>query len=309
VASVLSKLIKSMKTKYSRIILFAKLGLLNNIEDEKYLKTVYKARFGKDLNLTNPITYNEKLQWLKLYDHREIYTTMADKYEAKLFATEKIGAEYIIPTLGVWENFDDINFSELPESFVLKCTHDSGGLCICKNKKEFDIKKAKKKINFSMRKNYFYEGREWSYKNIKPRIIAEAFMEDKETNELRDYKFFTFNGVPKYMFIASERQDKSTDTKFDFFDMDFNHIELINEHENAVEIPSKPVNFEKMKELAAILSEGIPHLRVDFYEVNGHIYFGELTVYHWSGFSRFNPEKWDLELGKLLVLPEKKIIS
>jgi hypothetical protein len=259
---------------------------------------------GKKLNLTNPQTYNEKIQWLKLYDHNPAYTEMVDKYEAKRYVAKIIGDEYIIPTLGVWQRFDDIDFNRLPDQFVLKCTQDSGGIYICKDKNNFNRQEARKKIESSLKTNYFYEHREWPYKNVKPRIIAEKYMEDSATQELRDYKFFAFNGEPKAVFIAKDRL-KDEETKFDFFDMDFNHLDFTNGHPNAPVLPEKPVNFELMKTLAARLSMNIPHVRVDFYEVNGKVYFGELTFSHWSGIVPFEPEKWDYIFGEWITLPQK----
>ena len=275
-----------------------------SLSDKTYICIKFRSAFGRKLNLDSPRTFNEKLQWLKLYDRKPIYTTMVDKIEAKRYVASIIGEEYIIPTLGVWERFDDINFDLLPNEFVLKCTHDSGGLVICKNKATFDKKMARKKINKCLKKNFYWMGREWPYKDVKPRIIAEKYLEDNVTHELRDYKFFTFNGVAKTLFIASERQSASEETKFDFFDMEFKHLLVTNGHPNADILPEKPKTFEKMKILSEKLSANIPHLRVDFYEVNGRVYFGELTFAHWSGFVQFNPESWDEEFGSWINLPE-----
>lgn len=276
--------------------------LLNGLSDKVYLKLLFRAKMGKRLNLKNPQTFNEKLQWLKLYDRKPEYTRMVDKNEAKKYVAERIGEEYTIPTLGVWDRFEDIDFDSLPDQFVLKCTHDSGGLVICRNKSMLDIEAAKNKIQKCLKRNYYYQNREWPYKNVKPRIIAEAYMEDEATAELRDYKFFCFDGQVKALFIATERASKTEETKFDFFDEDFNHLSFTNGHPNATAIPEKPVNFEKMKELAGKLSEGVPHLRVDFYEVNGRIYFGELTFSHWSGMMPFEPEEWDEKFGRWIEL-------
>ena len=188
---------------------------------------------------------------------------------------------------------------------MLKCTHDSGGLVICTDKATFDKEAARKKIEASMKAKYFYHTREWAYKNVKPRIIAEQYMEDDTTKDLRDYKFFAFDGDVTMLFIATERQEKDSETKFDFFDSDFNHLDFINGHPNAKIPPAKPQNFELMKELASKLSKGIPHVRVDFYEVNGKVYFGELTFCHWSGLMPFEPDEWDEKLGDWIKLPPK----
>ena len=267
------------------------------ISDKAYLKMRYRLSFRRKLDLKNPRRYNEKLQWMKLYDRKPIYTTMVDKYEAKQYVANIIGDKYIIPTLGVWERFEDIDFTKLPNQFVLKCTHDSGGLVICKDKSALDISSAKSILNHCLKQNYYLTGREWPYKNVKPRIIAEQFMEDESTSELRDYKFFCFNGVVKALFIATDRQKADEETKFDFFDSDFNHLDILNGHPNADIIPQKPKCYEEMKELAGRLSTGFRHLRVDFYEVNGRVYFGELTFTHWSGMVPFQPDEWDFTFG------------
>lgn len=273
------------------------------IPDALYLKLRYRKIFHKPLNLKNPKTFNEKLQWLKLHDRKPEYTRMVDKYEAKQYVAERIGEEYIIPTLGVWDRFDDIDFDSLPNQFVLKCTHDSGGLVICRDKTKFDQEYAKSRIINSLKRNYFWANREWPYKNVKPRIIAEAYMQDDTTAELRDYKFFCFGGKAKLLFIATDRQTEGEETKFDFFDMDFNHIDVRNGHPNADEPPAKPICFDEMRSLAEKLAAGIPQLRVDFYEVNGKVYFGELTFFHWTGLVPFEPEQWDYTLGEWIELP------
>lgn len=283
---------------------FGHKGFFNWMDDEKYLKIAYKIRMGKELNLQHPKTYSEKLQWLKLYDRKTIYTDLVDKYQVKKIVANIIGENYIIPTLGVWDRAEDIDFDVLPDQFVLKCTHDSGGLVICKDKKKLDKATAVKKLNACLKHNFYYAQREWPYKNVKPRIIAEKYMEDNETHELRDYKFFAFDGRVKALFIASDRGSKE-ETKFDFFDENFNHLPFTNGHPNADIIPKKPQQFELMKELASKLSKKIPQVRVDFYEVNGKVYFGEITFFHWSGMTPFEPEEWDYKLGEWIELPEK----
>lgn len=231
---------------------------------------------------------------------------LVDKYNVKKIVSDKIGKDYVIPTLGVWDSFDDIDFECLPDQFVLKCTHDSGGLVICKDKKSLDRDKAKFKIQKSMKKNYFWTGREWPYKSVKPRIIAEPYIEDTKTGELRDYKFFAFDGIVKALFIATERQNANQETTFDFFDVEYNHIDAKNGHPNADPLPEKPEQFQKMIELASILSKGIPHVRVDFYEANGKVLFGEMTFYHNSGMIPFEPREWDVEMGSWIKLPHKE---
>lgn len=304
----MSKLGKALKNPYRAIeyMLYKHRWMTRGLSDKQYIKLMYRVCIGEKLDLNHPKTYTAKLQWLKLYDRRPQYSAMVDKYDAKEYIAARIGEEYVVKNYGVWERFEDIDFDKLPSRFVLKCTHDCGGLVICHDKSKLDLAAAEKKINKCLKHNYYKSGREWPYKNVKPRIIAEEYLEDTATGELRDYKFFTFDGVPKALFIASDRQSKSEETKFDFFDMDYNHLEVLNGHPNSGKLPEKPINFEKMKELAAKLSEGIPHLRVDFYEVDGKVYVGELTFFHWSGFVPFNPREWDEKLGDWLTLPAEK---
>lgn len=291
--------------KDKRFLYLASKGIYDGLSDEEYLKRKYHAVFHKDLDLDNPVTYNEKLQWLKLHDRKPIYISMVDKFEVKKYVAELIGEKYIIPTLGLWDTFDKIDFSSLPSQFVLKCTHDSGSVIICKNKENFDYKTIKKKINTSLRRNFYYVGREWPYKNIKPRIIAEEYIEDSKHKELKDYKFFCFNGVVKAMFIASDRQKEGEETKFDFFDANFNHLNIKQGHPNSTVLPDKPEKLDEMKRMAETLSKNMPHVRVDFYEVNGKVYFGEYTFYHFSGMVPFEPEEWDYKLGEWIKLPDK----
>jgi len=271
------------------------------ISDEKYIKMMYRIAMGKKLDLDNPKTYNEKLQWLKLYDRNPLYTQMVDKYAAKEYVAKIIGEEHIIPTLGIYDSYDDINFDDLPDKFVLKCTHNSGFVSICKDKSTFDIEKSRKKLTKGQKQDYYRLNREWPYKNVPRRIIAEQFMVDESGTELKDYKFFCFNGEPKMLFIAT---DRPYDTRFDFFDMDFNHLPFVNGHPNASKPIVKPKGFDEMVGLSKKLSKGFPHVRVDLYDINGKIYFGELTFYHYSGFVKFEPEEWDYRIGDMLKLPE-----
>lgn len=276
------------------------------IPSKMWLSWKFRQRVGYKMDWKNPNTYNQKLQWLKLYDRNPLYTTMVDKFEVKNYVANIIGEKYIIPTLGVWERFEDIDFEKLPNQFVLKCTHDSGGLIIVKDKSSFDIKKARKQFEIALKRNPYAITKEWPYKNVKPRIIAEQYMEDSTTNELRDYKFFAFNGIVKAMFVASERYGNE-ETKFDFFDMEYKHLDLRNGHPNAKILPKKPKGFDEMRHLAEVLSVGIPQVRIDFYEVDNQIYFGEMTFFHWSGLTPFEPQKWDETFGEWIELPNKKI--
>lgn len=275
--------------------------------DELFLRLLFKQRMGYSLDLVNPQTFSEKLQWLKLFDRRKEYTMMVDKYEVKEYVAGIIGKDYVIPTLAVYERVEDIDFDALPDQFVLKCTHDSGGVVICKNKANFDRKLAVKKLSRALKTNYYYQNREWPYKNVKPRIIAEKYMTNSGdlNDELSDYKWFCFDGEPKAMFIATDRFKKE-ETKFDFYDLSFNHLPFTNGHPNSAIKNMKPEGFDDMKELAKKLSKGLPQVRVDFYSVKGRIYFGELTFFHWSGMKPFEPRKWDYVFGSYIKLPTIK---
>lgn len=276
--------------------------LLKLIPDKHYLKLLFRLRMKEKLNLDNPKTFNEKLQWLKLFDRKEIYTSMVDKYEAKQYVSSIIGDEYIVPTLGVWNTFDEINFDELPRQFVLKCTHDSGGVVIVKDKEQIDLKKVRKIINESIKNNYYYYSREWPYKNIKPRIIAEEYLKDADGLGIKDYKFFTFNEKPKILRILTNGESYGDKKYSDYFDMEANWLPFKSVHDNAEVTPSIPKQFDKMRNIAEKLAQGTIHLRVDLYEVNDKIYFGEMTFYHWSGCVPFEPKEWDYYLGSLLQL-------
>ncbi len=280
---------KNLLRKISRII-----------PDKPYILLQYRIRRGFFPNLKNPKLYTEKLQWLKLYDRQEKYTLMVDKYEAKKYIAKMIGPEYAIPTLGIWDCFEEIDFEQLPEQFVLKTNHDSGAYVICTDKSKLDIEKAKKKLNGSLKNNYYWHGREWPYKGVKPRIIAEPFLKDPDQPTLVDYKFFCFEGTPKFVYVTTETIETSAT---DFYDMNYERIQLKMQDPNSEEGYPKPKNFEKMKELAAILCQGHHHLRVDFYEINGQIYCGEMTFYHRSGYVKIEPENWETIMGSWIKLP------
>lgn len=298
-----------MSTFFSGEI-FKKLNKNNRIDkvnDKTYLKIVYLGKVRKFLRLKNPKTYSEKLQWLKLNDHNPLYTTLVDKYELKKWVDEKIGKGHTVKTLGLYNNVGEIDLDRLPNQFVLKCTHNSGGLVICKDKqKKMFYTKHNEPIEWavaldglkeSLNFNYYYYGREWPYKNVPPRIIAEEYLVQNHENKeetLSDYKYFCFNGEPKIMYIS---KDSDTLPHTDFFDMDFNHLNIKIVDENSSVLPEKPKKFDEMKEFAAKLSQGIPHVRVDFYCLNDTVYVGELTFYHGSGFITITPDKWNYEIG------------
>ena len=282
-------------------------NLMIFMPDKLYISLKYFYRFHKFPNLKNPKTYNEKLQWMKLNDHNELYHTLADKYEVKKYVEKLIGSEYVIKTLGVYDSFDEIDFDKLPDRFVLKCTHDSGGLVICKDKSSLDIENSRKIIESSLKTNYFYHSREWAYKDLKPRIIAEEYIETSK-GDLPDYKFFCFDGKARALYVATGRHTKEG-VCFDFFDESFNHLPFYNSHPNTKHKIDKPTGFDKMKELAELLSAGMPHVRVDLYDIDGKIYFGEYTFYHMSGFQPFKPEEWDYTFGSWIDLSKIKQYS
>lgn len=271
-------------------------GLLNWLPDKTYLQLAYRIRMGRKLDLRAPKTFNEKMQWLKLYDRKPEYTTFVDKYEAKKYVAKKIGDEHIIPTLGVWDTFDQINFDKLPDQFVLKCTHDSGGLVIVKDKAKLDIESTRRRINRSLKSNFYWISREWPYKNVKPRIIAETYMTDNNYYNLPVYKVFCFNGVPKV--IQTIQNDKQSNESIDYFDTDWNLLELKQNFPNSSEPYSRPNNLDIMIQIAKILSCGHNYIRIDLYSIDNSIYFSEYTFFSDSGLAQFYPEGWDVTLGE-----------
>ncbi len=288
--------------------------LYSHVPDKLYLQLRYWAMMGEKLDLKDPKTLNEKEQWLKLYNRNPLFTTMADKYEAKKYVAGIIGEKYILPLLGIWEDVDDIDFERLPDRFVLKCTHDSGGLVICKDKKNLDIDAAKKKIDHSLKTNFYLEGREWSYKNIKPRIIAEPYICDdssvpSEEQELSDFKFYCFDGYVDCVMYCFDRA--SGDTKFFFFDKDWNLKRINKRGKEAPEdfaLPRPPC-LDEMFAVAAKLSKGIPFVRVDLYQSDGRVYFGELTLYPKSGFDTNYLPETNRYFGSLIDLSLAKNYS
>ena len=296
---------KFLTDPMTRLNILSHYKLLTWMSSETFLRKAFRYSMGRELDLENPVTYTEKLQWLKLYDHRPEYTRMVDKYGVKQYVAERLGEEHVIPVLGVWERAEDIDFDSLPQRFVLKTTHDSGGIVVCKDKSKLDIEAARKRMKRFLKRDYYEHKREWPYKDVKPRIMAEKYMEDTRQGELRDYKFFTFGGEPRVLYIAQGR-GKGGETVADFFDMDFNHLPFTIDHDMADVPPEKPVQFEEMKRMAALLSQGTPQLRVDFYEVDGQIYFGEMTFFHCSGLNPFHPEEWDRIFGDWVTLPPRR---
>ena len=275
--------------------------------DQKALvKGLYWMAFGKLPNLKCPKTFNEKTQWLKVYDHNSLYHKLVDKCEVKKIVADKIGSEYIIPTLGVWNRFDEINFDSLPDKFVLKTTSGGGntGVVICLDKASFNREDAKRKLEASAQNDIYRTMGEWVYKDVTPRFIAEKLLENENGGDLTDYKIFCFNGEPKILFYASNRQNvEHRPPFFDYYDMQLNKLDVRSKgHQNSPNTLKPFVEFEQMKMLAAELSKGIPFVRVDFYLVNGRVYFGELTFYHDSGLVPFIPAEFDYKFGELIHL-------
>lgn len=274
--------------------------------DKLYLQIMYRLRTGKKLNLKNPRSFGEKLQWLKLYNRDPEYTRMVDKIEVKKWVSDKLGSKYIIPTIGVWNKVDDIDFNNLPNEFVLKTNHDSGGIIICKDKSKLDLVKIKAELSKSLRHNYYLTGREWPYKDVSRLIFAEKFLKIPDQSDLTDYKIYCFNGSPHYIQVIQDRNSKET---IDFFDTNWNHqafVGLNPKCSNAITIPSKPSNLKEMLNVSKILAKDLNFVRVDLYNIEGKIYFGEMTFYPASGFGKFTPEEWSNIFGRMIQLPNKK---
>ncbi len=279
-------------------------GILNFLPDRAYLTLVYRAEVGKRLNLDKPRDFCEKLQWLKLYDRRPTYIKLVDKYEFRKYIAEKFGPEYLIPLIGIYDTVEEIPWENLPNSFALKCTHGSGCNIICEDKSKLDIGKAIKKLRYWMNRNWYWGGREWPYKYVKPRIVIEAYMsEDNAQNgSLTDYKLYCFNGEPQYCQVIANRRIRET---IDFFDTSWNHMEFsgLARCPHAAILPSCPKNFKKMLEIAKSLSESTFFVRIDMYEINGTLFCGEFTLYPLNGFGQFRPVEWNYILGDKISLP------
>ncbi len=290
------------KLPYKIIFSLGMHGKFRFLSDETYLNLMYYCVFGRKLNLNNPQTFNEKIQWLKLYNHNPLYTKLVDKYEVKSYVSSLIGEEHVIPTLGVWNSFDEIDFNTLPEKFVLKCTHDSGGLVICRDKSKLNYRVVKKKIEHSLKQNYYWIGREWPYKDVKPRIIAEQYMENINESSLIDYKFYCFNGIPKFLYVSQGLEDHRT-ARISFLTLEWKFAPYQrSDYCSFDEVPAMPVKFDGMIDVCKILSRKMQFLRVDLYEINGKIYFSELTFSPSSGFMPLKRKEHDIELGKMLDL-------
>ena len=276
------------------------------LPDELYLRLRYRFSIGSWPNLSNPSTYNEKLLWLKLFDRNPLYTLLVDKYAVKEYVNKRIGDKYLVKTYGLWDSPDQIDFESLPNQFVLKTTHGGGniGVVIVKEKTKIEVEKIRLMLKKSLSQDLYKSSREWPYKNIQKRILAEEYIEDAEFGELRDYKFFCFDGKVKALFVATERQNRE-EPFFNFFDEDYNSLEIKQGHPVSENVPQKPSHFQEMKTIAEKLSLGFPHVRVDLYQANEKVYFGEMTFYHFGGLVPFEPSKWDQIFGSWLTLPQK----
>ena len=271
------------------------------IPDKLYLSVRYYLKFNKLINWDNPKNFCEKLQWLKLYNRKPEYTMLVDKVKVKNYVATLIGEEYIIPTIGVWDNPNDIDFDKLPNQFVLKCNHNSGlGMCICRDKEKLDVGDVRRKLRKGLKQNYYLTGREWPYKNVERKILGEKFMTDGSNTDLNDYKFYCFNGEPLIVMISSGRY--SGDLRFDYYNMNWEKLSLTWDRPNSNIEHIKPVCFDEMKKICQILSSKIPHVRVDLYVINSKPYFGEMTFFDSSGFCYFEEEKWNNQLGQYIEL-------
>lgn len=295
------KIIKKIKNslEFQRIWFFIK-KIIFFIWPEQIIKQNFKRRTGYELNLDNPKTYNEKLQWMKLYWDDPRLTICADKYEVRNFIKERGCEEILTDIIGIYNNSDDIDFDKLPNKFAIKATHGSGWNIICEDKEKLNWNKEKKKINKWLKMNYFYHSFELAYKNIKPRIICEKFIETKDGKLPKDYKIFCFNGEPKIIFVASDRGEGTT--KNDFYTCDWKHIDVRQYYPNSEEVLPRPSQLDDMLNIAKKLSKGFPQVRIDLYSEEDRIMFSEMTFYHFSGNQPFKPHKYDEILGEYFEL-------
>ena len=303
---MLKRIKKAIKNPKLILLFFLNSRIFRLLPDDLYLKIKYRLTMGRKLDLNNPETFNQKLQWLKLYDRKPEYTQMVDKYEVRKYIKEIIGEEYLIPLLGVYDSFEEIDFDNLPDEFVLKPNHTSGDVFICRDKSKIDYKKLRNEVNKWLKREYFWLHREWPYKNVKPRILCEKYLVDESGKELIDYKFMCFNGEVKCLFVGLNRYTPGG-LNVDFYDMDWKPMPFERHYKRSGKLIPKPKNLGRMVEFAKKLSKNIPFVRVDFYEVDGHLYFGELTFYPGAGFEEFTPEKYDYVLGSWLELPSGRI--
>ena len=327
----MNKLLRLLSDPKFRFSVLAAKGFYKTMPDEEVYKKSYQLSYGKKPDLKHPQGFNEKLMWLKLHDRKPLYTTLVDKYAVRRYSAEKVGEEYLIPLLGgPWESADEIDFDALPNQFVLKCTHDSGSVIVCRDKSRFDIEDARRRLSRRLKRNYYYGNREWPYKDVPPRIIAEQYLSCASLRSepplsgasldaqqlqsslgLLDYKFMCFNGVVKALFLdigVIDSQGKASSEYYrNIYDRDFQLLPVRETRANYPQPISMPKNYHAMVQLAEQLSQGFPHLRVDMYNMDGEIKLGELTLYHGSGLSNFfDPPEWDGIFGSWIKLPEEQ---
>ncbi len=311
--SKVSRAIKKIakKPKDAFLYLARLFGYFKFLPDSVYLKYLWRVKTGTRLNLKAPQGFNEKLQWLKLYDRNPLYTSLADKYAVRDYVAKTVGEEYLIPLIGVWDKASDIDFNALPNEFVLKCTHNSGGgMCICRDKSGLDTDKVVAGLNQNLRINYFWQNREWAYKNIQPRIVAEKFMKDENpqntSGSLINYTFYCFNGEPRFLYVRVDDTStgKKGEARLTLLDLDWNPTPFRRgDHRQIPFAVSKPDCFDEMVRISKALAKNIPFVRVDLYEINGKIYFSEMTFYPGGGFGFFTPSEWEKTVGDWIALP------
>ncbi len=279
-------------------------GICEILSDKNYVRFLYYFYMGRHLDLDNPKSFNEKLNWEKFFYRHPLMPKLVDKYDAKEYVAKTIGEEYVVPNYGVWSSPEDIDFNKLPNQFVLKCTHNSGtGMVICRDKSKLNLDTVKAGLYKGLKERFYMNAREWAYKEANPRIIADKFLDDHTGAEIQDYKFLCFNGEPKYVYLSI----KGKNIYENYYDMDFNPVNINHSFPRKTPEFEKPRDFEKMKELAAKLSSGFPHVRIDFFDVDGHVYFAEFAFYDWAGIRPFKDYQMDLDLGKYFILPTEKI--
>ena len=283
-------------------------GLLDWMSDEQYIKLTYRLAFSRKINLNNPIALTEKINWYKLHYRDPLAKQCADKFEVRKYVAKTIGEKYLNDSLGLWNSFDEIDFSSLPNKFVLKPTNGSGDVVICSDINNFDVEKARKTLCQYSKRHFSSKTKEWAYYNLPYRIMGERYIESSDECQIKDYKIFCFYGEPKFLFVASERGTEHL--KFDFFDLKWNWLPVTNAHEHNPNL-KRPLHFDEMLDIARRLSKAFPHVRVDLYEEEGKVYFGELTFYHFGGFTRFEPDEWDFRFGEFFdinKIPNDKLV-
>lgn len=301
------KITKLIKNPYRIFSVLAVKGCFDRLPDERFLRLQFRAQLGRWPELEHPQTFNEKLQWLKLHDRRPEYSMMVDKYRVRDYIREKIGEEYLIPLLGIWDAPDEIDFDALPDQFVLKCNHNSGkGLCICRDKSRLDIEKVKAELRQGLAQDYYLTGREWPYRDVPRKIICEKYMEDYQSkNGLVNYKFYCFNGEPRFLHV-SEAVDNHACAKVSYLTLDWEFAPYERtDYAPYKNLPRKPLHYNTMLDFCRKLSEGVPFLRVDLYEINYKIYFSELTFFPGSGFTPYRNPEHDSDMGSMLTIPQE----